>query len=178
MASINFCVIPKAESAALCIELNLQQGILYSEYRSKPLIHIDNTCPPNVVGNVYGDGNCLYRAICLEISGSEISYKQIKQLTVFELTRNRHNFVYIDKDLVQDLIDSAERDGDWGELSHLIALSVAIRIPIYVFNRHRVPPRWETVPTELKPNCDPVQVKLCIDMYLYIIYRCIYLYIM
>ena len=100
----------------------------------------------------------VYTEQSLELSGTEVNYLQLKQLTVFELTRNRHNFVDIDEDLVQVLIDSAQRDGDWGELSHLIALSVVIRILIYVFNRLRIPARWKTVPTELKPNCDPVQV--------------------
>ena len=83
---------------------------------------------------------------------------------MFQLIQNRYNFVDIDEDLVQDLFDSSQRDGDWGKLSHLIALYVVIRIPIDVCNRVRIFARWETVPTELKLNCDPVQVKHYIDM--------------
>ena len=157
---ISFCLIPEEKSAEICQEFHLERGNLFAEYRVQPLIQIPNTTPPNVCGDVRGDGNCMYRAICLSISGSERSYTELRRLIAVQLNINRHNFVDIDEDLVQDLIDSAQRNGDWGELSHLIALSVAIRIPIYVFNRLRIPPRWETVPTELKPNCDPVKVNL------------------
>ena len=147
IGQIDFRVIPKAESASLSDEFDLKQNILYSDYRSqpsvlydntspqtKPLITIDNTVPPTVCENVAGDGNCLYRAVCLSISGSEVSFEQIKQLTAESLEEHRHDFAMIDEDEINDLIERALTDRVFGEQSHLFALSVRLRIPIYVFN--------------------------------------------
>ena len=167
---IQFRVIPKETSSLLCNEFDLQKGNLYSEYRSQTSKQIDITCPPDVCGDVGKDGNCLYRAICLEISGSEVSYRQIKQWTASSLDDHRDDFVAIGEDQIDKLIESAQADGVYGEESHLIALSVCIRIPIYVFNRTWTPPQWDTMSTELKPNCHPIQVNLNINMLLFQIF--------
>ena len=180
IVQIDFRVIPKAESVFISAEFNLHQGILYSDYRSKPLIPgddtsppniplltIDNTVPPNVCGDVAGDGNCLYRAVCLSISGSEVGFELIKLLTAESLEEHRHDFVNIGEDAIDDLIEEALTDGAYGEQSHLIALSVRLRISIYVFNPLWTPPAWATMSTELSPNCDPVEVNLYICMYSY-----------
>lgn len=52
MDTIDFCVILKAKTTALCHEFDLQQGILYSEYCSNLLINIASTYPPNGCGDV------------------------------------------------------------------------------------------------------------------------------
>ena len=176
VTSINFRVIPKAESDFLSTEFYLRQGNLYSDFRSQPsilnditspptipLITIENTVSPTVCGNVIGDGNCLYRAVCLSISGSEVSFERIKELTVKSLETHRREFAHIDEDIVDNLIEEARTDGAWGEQSHLIALSVGLRIPIYVFNWILNPPKWETMST-LQPTCAPVEVNLSICM--------------
>ena len=67
---ISFFLIPEDKSSELCQELHLAGGDLFVKYRFQPLIQIFNTTAPNVYGDVRGDGNCLYRAICLSISGS------------------------------------------------------------------------------------------------------------
>ena len=155
---ISFGLIPEDMSADLCQEFQLERGDLFSEYRSQPSIQIPNTTAPNVCGEVIGDGNCLYRAICLAISGSETSYNQLRQMTALELNINRRNFANIPEDTIQELIDSALTDGDWGQESHIIALSLALRIRIYVFNRIRQPSRWDPIFITFKPNCDFDQV--------------------
>ena len=155
---ISFCLIPEDKSAELCKEFHLERGDLFAEYRFQPSIQIPNTTPPNVCGDVRGDGNCLYRAICLSISGSERSYKELRYLTAVQLNINRRNFANIPEDKIQELIDSALTDGDWGQESHIIALSLALRIRIYVFNRIRKPPRWDPIFITFKPNCDFDQV--------------------
>ena len=180
IGQIDFRVIPKAESVYLSAEFTLHKGLLYSNYRSEPLIPgddtsppniplltIDNTVPPNVCGDVAGDGNCLYRAVCLSISGSEVSFDEIKLLTAESLEEHRRDFVNIGEEAINDLIEEALTDGAYGEQSHLIALSVRLRIPIYVFNPLWTPPAWATMSTELNPNCDPVEVNSYICMYSY-----------
>ena len=177
---INFRVIPKAESDFLSTEFYLRQGLLYSDFRSQPSIPNDNNSPPtiplitiantvlpDVCGNVAGDGNCMYRAVCLAISGSEVSFRQIKELTAESLTEHRRDFAKIDEKNIDTLIARARRDGAYGEEFHLFALSVRLRTPIYVFNRILHPPEWETMSTELNPNCDPVQVTLYICIWFY-----------
>ena len=98
---IAFCLIPKDKSDELCYEFSLQQENLFSEYRYQPSIQIPNTTPPNVCGDVRGGGNCLYRQICLSISGSERSYMELRHLTAVQLNINRRNFVYIPEKKIQ-----------------------------------------------------------------------------
>ena len=189
IVQIDFRVIPKAESVYLSAEFNLHQGILYSDYRSEPLIPgddtspptiplltIENTVPPNVCGNVAGVGNCLYRAVCLSISGSEVSFEQIKLLIAESLEEHRRDFVNIGEDAIDDLIEEALTDGAYGEQSHLIAISVRLRIPIYVFNPLWTPPAWATMSTELNPNCASVEVNSYICRYSYLCILLIHIY--
>ena len=75
---------------------------------------------------------------------------------------NQNNFALIDEDKIEAFIKSALLDGSsgvnpWEEQSHLIALSVALHIRIYVFNV-LWNPQWETISGDLKFNCVPVQV--------------------
>ena len=128
-----------------------------------PLLII-NTVPPNVCGDVAGDGNCLFRAVCLLISCSEVSFELIKLFTAESLEEHRRDFVSIGEDAIVDLIEEALTDGAYGKQSYLIALSVRLRIPIYVFNPLLIPPTWATMFTELNYTCDPVEVNLYICM--------------
>ena len=76
---------------------------------------------------------------------------------------NRRNFAYIAEEIIDGLIHSALLEGAfgedaWSEESHLIALSVALRIRIYLFNRLWTPAQWEKISADLNSNCVPVQV--------------------
>ena len=128
------------------------------EYRSQPKILIRNTRLPGYCENILGDGNCLYRAVCFAIAGSDESYMQLKHKTALELQINCGNFVHIPENKIQKLIRSAKRRGAYGEVRHLIALSVALKIKIYVFNRSSRPPQWDTIFAVLNPGCHPIQV--------------------
>ena len=125
------------------------------EYRSEPKILIRNTRFPGYCENIFGDGNCLYRAVCVAIAGSDESYMQLKQKTALELQTNSGNFVHIPEDKIQKLIRSAKRRGAYGEVRHL---SVAFKIKIYVFNRSSRPPQLDTIFAVLTPGCHPIQV--------------------
>ena len=128
------------------------------EYRSQPKILIRNTRLPGYCENILGDGNCLYRAVCFAIAVSDESYMKLKQMTALELQINRSNFVHIPKKLIKGLIQEATQNGAYGEVRLLIALSAALKIKIYVFNRTSRPPQWDTILAVLKHKCRPIQV--------------------
>ena len=158
LQQIPFRLISDQMGAALCTEYHMpdQNFNAFAQYRSAPFQIIDNMQPPAVSENVRGDGNCMYRAVSLAISGSEENYIQLKQLTASELDIHRYNFDDIGDNEIDNLIKRAKAPGRWGEESHLIALSVALRIRIYVFNHVWNPPRWDTMSTSLH-HVAPVQ---------------------
>lgn len=155
---INFSIISNALSVALCNEYHMLRGERFADHRAQIHRLIANTFLPTVFGEVIGDGNCLFRAVDLQITGSEHNYEILKYLTAQELRRNRHNFVAIPEDDIAKLIEVVEAPHEWGEFSHLIVLSIALRIPISVFDRSRQPPIWETIRGQLNEGCAPVQV--------------------
>ena len=160
---IKFCIIQKDISDDLCKEFHFKQDTMFSQYRDIPSINIPTKCVPKIIGNVVGDGNCLYRSVSLSISGTQDNHKKLREKTATELHMNRKNFAYIAEEKIDGLIHSALLEGAfgedaWGEESHLIALSVALRIRIYLFNRLWTPPQWETISADLNSNCVPVQV--------------------
>ena len=89
--------------------------------------------------NTRGDGNCLYRAVSLAISGSQKYYVKLKTLTTLEIILNRSHYDTSSRqynDMIKDdrvvtstfnyLITSAVRDGMYSELLHLYALSASL----------------------------------------------------
>ena len=157
-ATIPFQLISHSISQELCSEFQLQSEELLLEYRSQLKIIIRNTTFPTYYQQIYGDGNCLYRAVCFSIAGSDNSYMQLKQKTASELQKNCGNFEHIPANFIKSLIKEAEQNGAYGEVRHLIALSAALKIKIYVFNRSTRPPQWDTILAVLKPECHPIQV--------------------
>ena len=156
--TIPFQLISDPISKELCATYHLQSGDSLLKYRSQPKILIRNTTLPGYCQNVIGDGNCVYRAVCFSIAGSDLSYMQLKQKTALELAKNRCNFVHIPEEEIEGLIEEAQQNGEYGEVRHLIALSVVLKIKIYVFNRSSRPPQWDTILAVLKPKCSPIQV--------------------
>ena len=78
---IEFCIIPQEISDDLCNKFQLKQDSKFSQYRDSSSIQIANTCEPTVFGNVVGDGNCLYRAVSLPISGTQDNHKKLREKT-------------------------------------------------------------------------------------------------
>ena len=144
--------------AALCDEFHFERGDIGMPYRSQPNQMIDLRSVPKNIENVAGDGNCLYRAISVHLSGSELNYRLLKEMTADSLFSNRRKFVFIDELQVNDLRVRAITDGVWGEQSHMIALSVALRIRMYCFNPLLKPPQWERIDGQLKPEYPAIQV--------------------
>ena len=158
--TLPFQLISDDISKELCTEHQLQSGDSLLKYRSQHKITIRNTTLPGYCQKILGDGNCLYRAVCFAIAGSDISFMKLKQMTALELEINCGNFVHIPENLIRGLIKEAEQNGAYGEVRHLIALSAAMKIKIYVFNRSSRPPQWDTILAVLKRKCRPIQVKI------------------
>ena len=89
--------------------------------------------------NTRGDGNCLYRAVSLAISGSQKYYVKLKTLTALEIILNRSHYDTSSRqynDIIKDdrvvtsmfnyLVTSAVKDGMYSELLHLYALSASL----------------------------------------------------
>ena len=108
--------------------------------------------------DVARDGNCLYRAISVHLSGSEENYRKLKDMTAQSLLDNRQKFLVIPDDEVDEFRERAITDGVWGEQTHMIALSLALRIRVYCFNPLLKPPVWERIDCQLKPEYPAIQV--------------------
>jgi hypothetical protein len=162
----SFISVPMSE--ALCAEHRLERGVMGLQYRSQPHKVVDLQTPPDPdsIVNVAGNGNCLFRAISVHLSGSEVNYMRLKQLTADSLAANRENFFYIPETNVDRLREVALRDRAWGEESHMIALSVALRIRIYCFNTAWNPPSWELMDGRFKPGYPQIQYRQNCGIYI------------
>ena len=178
LGEIQFSLIATPLSAALCDEFVFQRGGIGMQYRSQPHRMIDLRSIPENIVDVARDGNCLYRAISVHLSGSELNYRKLKEMTDRSLQDNRVKFLFIDEDQVDDLRVRAIRDREWGEQSHMIALSIALRIRMYCFNPLLKPPQWERIDGQLKPEYPAIHVPFYIThmtirlqfIYQYILY--------
>ena len=95
-----------------------------------------------------GDGNCFWNAVSILICGGEHLSLTLKFLTACALIRHRSAFVtVIEKEGVyesslypslelryRELLAIALDPPRWGENEHIQALSIALGMPIYVFN--------------------------------------------
>ena len=129
-------------------------------YRSQPPIFISKFTQPNQIHDVKGDGHCTYNAVCYSISGSEISFKKIKQLEADEIHVNGNKYQFIPNEMLHqlELETRSLNPMDWGGEYQLIALSGTLHVPIYVFDRQLSIPQWVKMQTDTWPNFDPIQV--------------------
>lgn len=160
LGEIQFALISTPLSAALCDEFVLQRGGIGIQYRTLRSRMIDLRSVPddNCIIDVGRDGNCLYRAISVHLSGSELNYRNLKDRTAQSLLDNRQKFLVIPDDDVGELHEAALRDRAWGEQSHMLALSLALRVRVYCFNPLLTPPQWEHIDCKLKPEYPPIHV--------------------
>ena len=99
--------------------------------------------------NTRGDGNCLYRAVSLAISGSQKYHVKLKKLTAIEIILNRSNYDTSSRqynDMIKDdrvvtstfnyLVMSAVKDGMYSELLHLRGLSQ--KVVDFLYNKKTI----------------------------------------
>lgn len=95
------------------------------------------------IKEIAGDGNCLFRAISDQISGTEEMHLEIRALAVEFMRRNPNDFqpfIEDDEDFAKYLKRMSE-SGTWGGNLELQALSIALEVNIKI---HRLnEPVWE-----------------------------------
>lgn len=103
---------------------------------------------------VYGDGNCMFRAISLGLFGSEKHHTLVRLLTALEMAEHQtfydiNHKDYVDLvddtavvcDLYNNLLRSVCKDGGWAEMLHMFGASAALSMPLQsycppVLNEH------------------------------------------
>ena len=154
----------KIPTEDICREISNKHHLRFvisdSDYRSNPTIMISKFTPPKDTHNATGNGHCTYNSVCYSVSGSEISFKKIKQLAADEIHENGAKYEFIPNQMLVELEREARSLDpiDWGGEYQLIALSGKLQIPIYVFNRALPIPQWVKMQTDLWPGFAPIQV--------------------
>ena len=104
--------------------------------RHHPIV-LQNKC----ARRVYGDGNCLYRAVSSALFGSESHHLLLRLLTTIEIACHRHIYDITDHQCIlndnrvvsstyHDLLMSAVKPCRYAEMLHFYALSAALNQPI------------------------------------------------
>ena len=90
-----------------------------------------------------GNGDCLYNAISILLSGSECYLQAVRFLTVFSLVKHkqlfnayiRQNLVHVvDLDIPQEYDTILQKALAWAEDYHIQALSLILNMPIFSYN--------------------------------------------
>lgn len=133
------------------VGIQIQDSLLYSSsqidqqtVRILDMFHpIMNTdyCPLTTIG----DGNCLYRAVSLAVTGSQEHHNLLRLKTALELILNRQSYdtkrknndflhdTRIVTSQYQKLVIDAVTDKTYSEMAHIYALSAALGIAIYSY---------------------------------------------
>lgn len=84
--------------------------------------------------DIEGDGNCLFRAVCDQLEGSEENYKFYRSITCEYLGKNEEFFKFFIPDDIkfETYLKLIRNDGVWGGNLELQALSKALKINIVV----------------------------------------------
>lgn len=81
-----------------------------------------------------GDGNCLFRAVCDQLEGSQGNYRQYRNEAIDYIVQNKDDFApFIDDDQTFDeYIEEMSEDGIWGGNLELQALAMRYRFNVIV----------------------------------------------
>ena len=132
---------------------------------------------------ISGDGNCLFRAICYIVTGSEeqhfilrnilINYMlSIPHLLIGHGTDGRRNYADVlrmtDHSSVEQYINmtAMDRDGTWGSAIEIAAFSHMLNAPLYVYDVSHEVSRWITYfPSTLDRSLN--RNIYCMSLYIY-----------
>ena len=137
------------------------------------MVHIlvNQLPPPTAVRDVRSDGSCLYRAVSLSISGLEDGYRELRFQTAAILHTRRAYILALDIQAdIDRLISEALTDGGsgfWGNVYHILALTVVTRVPINVLNYCYNPPVWECYKADEDNGFGDVQVFCTVENILF-----------
>ena len=96
---------------------------------------------PKQVDHIVGDGNCLYRAISLEVCDTQNEHEAVRELIVDTIIRNEKSFSkYVGGDLGNYLSQHTLRPRSWGSDVEIFAAATLLQTTIVVF-------------TQISPDC-------------------------
>eukprot|EP00745_Piridium_sociabile_P024945 TRINITY_DN39506_c0_g2_i1.p2 TRINITY_DN39506_c0_g2~~TRINITY_DN39506_c0_g2_i1.p2 ORF type:complete len:156 (-),score=19.50 TRINITY_DN39506_c0_g2_i1:511-978(-) len=99
---------------------------------------------PNSVDTIVGDGNCLYRALSLEITGTQAHHEQVREIIVDFMIKNPRPFsAYLGCDLQEYLVEGGSplQPKTWGTDVEVLAAATLLQTPVVVYSACR---RWLT----------------------------------
>ncbi|KAL8578782.1 hypothetical protein ACOMHN_045770 [Nucella lapillus] len=90
---------------------------------------------PNSVDTIVGDGNCLYRALSLEITGTQAHHEQVREIIVDFMIKNPRPFsAYLGCDLQEYLVEGGSplQPKTWGTDVEVMAAATLLQTPVVV----------------------------------------------
>ena len=84
--------------------------------------------PPSQLDRIVGDGNCFYRALSLELCGTQRHHGHLKELLVDFMLDNKDSFVgYVGGDLGRYLLQNTMRERSWGSDVEIFATATLLQ---------------------------------------------------
>ena len=99
---------------------------------------------PDSVDTIVGDGNCLYRALSLEITGTQAHHEQTREIIVDFMIKNPRSFsAYLGRDLQEYLVEGGSplQPKTWGTGVEILDAATLLQTPVVVYSAYR---RWLT----------------------------------
>ena len=83
---------------------------------------------------VYGDGNCLFRAISDQLYGIDDQHMELRQKAVEYIKANQDDFsFYMEDDKnINDYIETLSKDGTWGGQLEMKALAESLKFNVII----------------------------------------------
>ena len=101
---------------------------------------------PKTVDRIKGDGNCFFRAMSLEITGSQSSHPQVRELTVRFLCDPKHAkaFSNYNGSPIMTYLESNRMadDGTWATDVEILAMATLLQTTIFVYTQLQNHKKW------------------------------------
>lgn len=102
----------------------------------------NNNADPNVimeqhgytVREIPGDGNCLFRAVALQVYGSEDEYDRVRQEVATHMEKNAERYNFGDIADFPQYIQRMRTDSEWGGHHEIQAIRERYDRPVHVYN--------------------------------------------
>ena len=89
---------------------------------------------PSELNHIVGDGNCLYRAISLDLCGSQAQHMVVREKIIDIMCRNHQAFsAYVDGDVGDYLAHNTLRPRSWGSDVEIFAAATLLQTTIVVY---------------------------------------------
>ena len=90
--------------------------------------------PPSQLDRIVGDGSCLYRALSLELCGTQRHHGHLKELLVDFRLDNQDSFAgYVGGDLGRYLLQNTMRERSWGSDVEIFAAVTLLQTTVVVY---------------------------------------------